>query len=304
VATYRDLPSIQTLRCFEAAARLGSFAAAAEELCMTQSAVNHQLRALADSVGQELFERQGNRMVLTVVGRSLAVETQRALDYLAQAYSVAAPETTDKSDGVHLALQSALVSNWLLPNFADLRSTVFGGGLRVSSIPDLSSNVPPDVDVVLIYGRGDMADILVEKVSEEIVFPVCSPDFLARHPDLTLETMNAHPLLLHSGATWNLWLEKAQLPISYPEKAIYFDDVTFTINGALLGYGIAMARGTLVRHHLAAGRLIAPFDLTVPGMFSYYLGWKSESVRRKHLVLRSKIYDSFAAARCAVKRIA
>lgn len=294
---YRDLPSIQTLRCFEAAARLGSFAAAADELCITQSAVSHQLRALADAIGQDLFERQGNRMVLTVVGRSLAVETQRALDYLAQAYSVAAPETGDGSANLHIAMQSALISNWLLPNLSDLRRSVFGCGLRVTTMADLSADVPPDVDVVLLYGAGDIPDMVVEKVCDEIVFPVCSPEFLAQNSSLTLETMNSHPLLLHSGATWNLWLEKAQLPITYPEKASYFDDVSFTIGGALLGHGIAMARGALVRHHLAAGRLIAPFALSVAGIFSYYIGWKSEAIRRKHLLLRSAIYDSLAAGR-------
>lgn len=297
---YRDLPSIQTLRCFEAAARLGSFAAAAEELCITQSAISHQLRALAENIGQELFERTGNRMVLTVVGRSLAVETQRALDYLSQAYSVAAPEVGETCKSLHIAMQSALVGNWLLPNFDELGVSAFECGLRVSTMPDLASVVPADADAVLIYGRGDIPDMIVEKVCDEVVFPVCSPEFFKANPDLTLDTMSNHPLLLHSGVTWNLWLEKAQLPISYPKRAIYFDDVMFTIQGALHGQGIAMARGALVAHHLAAGRLVAPFDLTVSGIFSYYLGWRSEAVRRKHLVLRSKIYDTLARTRTAM----
>ncbi len=72
--SYRSLPSIQALRCFETAARLGSFTLAADEMCITHSAISHQIRGLEEMIGQPLFVRQGNRMALTDVGRSLAIE--------------------------------------------------------------------------------------------------------------------------------------------------------------------------------------------------------------------------------------
>ncbi|MFC3580061.1 LysR substrate-binding domain-containing protein [Sphingomonas hylomeconis] len=291
--SYRSLPPLQTLRCFESAARLGSFTAAADELCVTQSAVSHQIRGLEETLGQQLFERVGNRMMLTSVGRSLAIETQRALDYLSQAYAVADPAERTGAEVLHFATQFAIVDHWLLPRMAQVRAATEGSGLRVTTLNDLSQLAPSNADVALVYGNGEMPDMIVEKVGDERIFPVCSPAFLARFPDLSPETMRRAPLLLHSGVTWNLWLEKAQLPISYPEQPIYFDDAAFTIRGAILGHGIAMARAALVQRYLADGTLVRPFALSVSGLFSYYLGWRSDAIRRRHLALRAQIFDGF-----------
>jgi hypothetical protein len=78
-------------------------------------------------------------------------------------------------------------------------------------------------------------------------------------------------LCFHSQATWNLWLERAGLEITYPRHAVLFDDVAHTIRSALAGHGIAMARSHLVQDYLDSGRLIKLFDLEVPGLFSFFL---------------------------------
>lgn len=278
---YRSLPSLQALRCFEAAARLGSFTLAAEEMCITHSAISHQIRGLEEAIGQPLFLRQGNRMALTGVGRTLAVETRRALDYLSQAYAVAHVEAVPRPETLNLAVQIGLMEHWLLPRLADFRQTLNGAGLRISSLSDLSEACADDVDIAFVYGTGDVPGMVSEKIAEEEVFPVCSPDFLARHPDLSLERMHEVPLLLHSRVTWNLWLEKADLPIVYPRQSVLLDDVALTVRGALAGQGIAMARSLLVRDYLRSGALVRLFDLSVPGVFSYYLAWRSKETRER-----------------------
>lgn len=291
IPTYRSLPSLQTLRCFEAAARHGSFTVAADELCITHSAVSHQIRSLEESIGQPLFERQGNRMALTNVGRSLAAETRRALDYLTQAYAVANVSAMAKADTLNLAAQIGIAEHWLLPRLTSFKECLGDIGLRLSSLPDLSEVCSDEVDVALVYGVGDVTGMIVEKVADEEVFPVCSPDFLKRNPDLTKERMNEVPLLLHSRVTWNLWLEKAGLPIAYPRHPFIFDDIALTIRGALAGQGIAVARALLVRDYLARGELVRPFDLAVPGIFSYYIAWRSDVVRERFAVIREWVFD-------------
>ncbi|SNT53624.1 regulatory helix-turn-helix protein, lysR family [Tardiphaga sp. OK246] len=278
-ASYRSLPSIQALRCFETTARLGSFTLAAEEMCITHSAISHQIRGLEEMIGQPLFVRQGNRMALTDVGRTLAIETRRALDYLSQAYSVAHVDTAARPQTLNLAAQTGLIEHWLLPRLANFRGALGDIGLRLSSLSDLSENCPDDVDMALVYGTGDVPGMISEKIKDEEVFPVCSPAFLAQHPDFSLQRMNEVPLLLHSRVTWNLWLEKADLPIVYPRQSILLDDIALTIRGALNGQGVAMARSLLVEDYLRRGELVRLFDLSVPGVFSYYLAWRSKGTK-------------------------
>ncbi|MCG5237955.1 LysR family transcriptional regulator [Xanthobacter oligotrophicus] len=281
-APYRSLPSLQTLRCFEAAARLGSFTSAAEEMCITHSAVSHQIRALEEAIGRPLFMRQGNRMALTVVGRTLAAETRRALDYLSQAYAVAHAQSVPRPVMLNLAVQVGLAEHFLLPRLHEFKQVLGPVVLRLASLPDLGEKCPDEADMALVYGTGDVPGMIVEKIADEEVFPVCSPTFLARYPGLCLEAMPELPLLLHSQVTWNLWLEKANLPILYPAQSTLMDDIALTICGALAGQGIAMARSLLVRDYLRTGKLVRLFDLSVPGIFSYHLACRTNEVRMRY----------------------
>ncbi|MDR6954832.1 LysR family glycine cleavage system transcriptional activator [Ancylobacter sp. 3268] len=279
---YRSLPSLQALRCFEAAGRLGSFSLAAEEMCITHSAISHQIRGLEEAIGQPLFLRQGNRMALTEIGRTLAAETRRALDYLSHAYAVAHETAVPRPAVLNLAMQIGLMEHWLMPRLSEFTRRLDGVGLRIRSLADLSEACPDDVEVALVYGTGDVPGMISEKIAEEEVFPVCSPDFLARHPSIRLERMHEAPLLLHSRVTWNLWLERAGLPIVYPRQSIMLDDVALTVRGALAGQGIAMARSLLVRDYLADGTLVRLFELSVPGIFSYHLACRSHEIRERY----------------------
>jgi LysR family glycine cleavage system transcriptional activator len=290
--SYRSLPSLQTLKCFEAAARLGSFTLAAEELCITHSAISHQIRGLEKAIGQPLFKRVGNRMVLTLAGNTLSVETRRALDYLNQAYSVANVANLAKRDRLVFTTQFAIMEHFLLPRLQNLRGVTGEMALQFQTVADLAEQCPEETDVAFLYGTGEVPGMLSEKVADEEVFPVCSPDFLKDNVDLSPETLSDHSLLLHSRVTWNLWLEKGSLPIRYPSNALLFDDVALTIRGALGGLGIAMVRSKLVQDYLHSGQLLRLFDRSVPGVFSYYLGWKDEQTRLRHSKLKDWIVRS------------
>ncbi|GGF82578.1 LysR family transcriptional regulator [Azorhizobium oxalatiphilum] len=295
-APYRALPSLQTLRCFEAAARLGSFSLAAEEICITHSAVSHQIRTLEEAIGQPLFTRRGNRMALTVTGRTLAAETRRALDYLSQAYAVAHADQVQRPEMLNLAVQTGIAEHWLLPRLNALKQVLGDVGLRITSLADLSEKCPEDTDLALVYGAGDVEGMVPEKMGSEIIYPVCSPDFLARHAGLTPEGMPDVPLLLHSQVTWNLWLEKAGLPITYPAHSTLLDDVALTVRGALLGQGIAMARSLLAQDYLARGELVRLFDLSVPAIFNYHIAWRTKLLRERFAAVHDWIAGELAAS--------
>jgi LysR family glycine cleavage system transcriptional activator len=295
MSTFRNLPSIQALRCLEAAARLGSFALAADELHLTQSAISHQIRALEGGTGQPLFHRVGNRVTLTTSGRVLAAETRRALDYLSRAYGVV-EAARGEGQTLTLAIQFAITEHWLIPRLSGLRASLGETQLGIVSLVDLVETPPEHADAAILYGTGDVPGMVVERIADEQVFPVCSPQFLKDNPDLSLADISRYPLLLHSQATWNLWLERAGLPITYPRDSILFDDVALTVRSALAGHGIAMARSHLVTNYLAAGRLVQPFDLSVPGIFSYFLAWRSEASRTRHDGFRRWVINQFSAS--------
>lgn len=290
--TFRNLPSLQALRCFEAAARHGSFALAAEELHITQSAISHQIRALEEGAGQALFQRVGNRITLTTGGRALAAETRRALDYLNRAFGVV-DVRRDRSATFILGTQIAITEHWLLQRLPEFTAALDGASLQIVSLIDLAEDVPDHVDAALLYGTGEVPGMLVESVADELVFPVCSPDFLVNFHPVEIARLPDLPLLLHSRTTWNLWLERAGLPISYPENSIFFDDVALTIRSALNGQGVAMARAHLVETYLRSGALIRLFDLAVPGIFSYSLAWRDEATKRKWARFREFILQEF-----------
>jgi LysR family glycine cleavage system transcriptional activator len=290
--SYRSLPSLQALRCFEAAARHGSFTLAADELCITHSAISHQIRGLEEMIGQPLFKRVGNRMILTLTGNTLSVETRRALDYLSQAYSVTNVANLTKRVSLVFTTQIAVMEHFLLSRVPELRTFLGDVSLTFQSIPDLAEQCSDETDIALIYGTGDMPGMISEKITDEEVFPVCSPGFKRENPRLSPETLSEHSLLLHSRVTWNLWLERASLPIRYPDDALLFDDIALTIRGALEGLGIAMVRSRLVQDYLKEGALVRLFDRSVPGVFSYYLGWKNEQTRLRHATLKDWIVRS------------
>jgi LysR family transcriptional regulator, glycine cleavage system transcriptional activator len=289
---FRTLPSLQALRCFEAAARHSSFALAAEELHITQSAISHQIRALEEGAGQALFHRVGNKLTLTTGGRALAAETRRALDYLNRAFGVVDPRRDDGATFI-LAAQVALTEHWLLPRLPDFTATLDGASLQIVSLIDLAEDPPDHADAALLYGTGDVPGMIVENLADELVFPVCSPEFLDRHRPIDLDSLLSMPLLLHSRTTWNLWLERAGLPIVYPRSSIFFDDVALTIRSALNGQGIAMARAHLAQPYLRTGRLVRLFDLAVPGIFSYHLAWRDEASRRRWSRFRTFVMGEF-----------
>jgi LysR family transcriptional regulator, glycine cleavage system transcriptional activator len=287
---FRNLPSLQALRCFEAAARLGSFALAAEELNITQSAISHQIRTLEIRSGQSLFHRVGNRITLTTSGHVLAAETRRALDYFSHAYGVVDPKAEGETSFT-LAAQFAITEHCIIPELSSLRACFPNIALKIISLTDLTETPPDNADAALVYGSGEVAGMVVERVADEEVFPVCSPGFQAHYPELSLETIAEAPLILHSQATWNLWLEKAGLPILYSKNSVFFDDVALTVRAALEGHGIAMARAALVRRYLHTGELVRLFEHSVPGIFGYFLAWRSSAIRSNCLPFRQWVID-------------
>ena len=278
----RRLPPLNALKAFEAAARHLSFTLAAEELHVTQAAVSHQVKSLEDHLGFPLFERKVRALGLTAQGAQYLPDVSRALDTIADATARLAPD--DPSSGVlTVSTAPSFLSRWLIPKMMDWQETHPEIELRVTSTVKLANFASDDVDVAIRYGRGDWPHLVAERLFSEETFPVCSPDYLKRNPSIREPKDLLNGTLIHIAIwsdSWQLWLRAAGVEGAETKKGLVFDTVDDALRAAAQGLGVALGRQQLVDDDLASGRLVQPFDISVPVDYAHYLVYPEGALNR------------------------
>lgn len=265
-------PSFTAVIAFEAAARYESFARAAVELNLTQSAISHAIRTLEARLGQSLFLRRGRRVMLTPRGAKLARRVRAGLSLMANAFS-------DEADPVdpHRVVIGAppdFTAQVLLPHLAAgdlLDSCEVRTTLSVSALNDGSA------DLIVAPGAGSWPDLASRRLGIDSVFPVASPQ-LARtrgFPDL-----GCLPLVENLAHPWRLWLAQVQNAHEPAVLGLVVDDWRLAIDAAKAGAGVCLARSSLAREDLAAGRLIRVGDAELTIGDGYHLLWDPRAKRR------------------------
>lgn len=269
---FEHLPPTQTLRAFEAAARLGNYTRAGEELSLTHSAISHQIRALEQRTGRKLFQREGRQMVLTDSGRLLAGEIRQALLMLDRALHIGKVEPLRAAQSLRVSVPPSFASAWLVPRLAAFHQQHPHINISLRSTHELSELDFSDADIAIWYGRAGQKNFRYERLLEEVIFPVCSPAFAASHPAITPQELPRHPLLrfAHHGG-WEPWFAAAGMQQGEPRSGPVYDDPMHLLDAAAADQGIALARSCLVQNHLASGRLVRLFDIAAPARGSYFL---------------------------------
>ncbi|WP_395646211.1 LysR substrate-binding domain-containing protein [Terricaulis sp.] len=268
------LPSLQTLRAFDAAGRLKSYSKAAEELGLTHGAVSHRIRELEERLGVTLFKRVGNTMVLTNEGQLLQVQVRQGLSLLEQAFHAPARPTTKKAlQHVVVTAVPSLASTWLFKRLAEYRHERpdVDVSLRVSEA--LSDYKKEGIDVGVRLGLGGWPGLNAAKMFDEALTPVCTPDYAERLNLKRPEDLKRATLLRNPWTPWSRWFRAAGLDWPEPATGPSFDDAPLLLRSTLEGQGIALGRHWLAVDELRAGKLIAPFDLSVRDDFAYWLVW-------------------------------
>lgn len=255
------LPPLNALRSFEAAARQLSFSKAAEELFVTPAAVSHQIKALEDWLEVDLFKRMNRAVMLTDEGQSYVVGVREALHLLSGATEKLMKQ--DASGALHVDTMPSFAARWLLPRLSRFRDEHPDIDVRLSASDHLTNFDRNDVDVVVRYGNGNYPGLHVEKLlTEDVLFPVCSPSLLTgKHPLRTPEDLQYHTLL-HDDMRidWDTWLAVAGVKNVDPNKGPSFNDSSMVLTAAMAGQGVALGRSTLAADDLIAGRLVRPFN--------------------------------------------
>lgn len=261
----RDLPPLHTLTAFEAAARLGSFQAAAEILHLTPSAVSHRIRLLEAFVGHDLFERRHRRVMLTEIGRRYLGAVRDALLRLDEAGAVL---RSGRGGPLRLSVAPALGSKWLVRCVAEYQELHPEIEFSLSTGTGLGPVLAGEVDLGLRYGEEEWPGLLAWKLFEERVFPVCSPVLAKRlqQPlDLDRVRLLRHPLL-----SWQRWFAAADLVRDEPSDGPYYEDALLMLEAAVAGHGVALMATTLAASYLKSGVLSRPFTVECPDR-SFYI---------------------------------
>ena len=268
----RRLPSLTALRTFECAARHAHFGRAAAELCVTDSAVSHQIRQLEEQLGMPLFVREGRQVSPTPAAQRLLQRVQQAFELILDACD----ELRDPGSQavVRVAVTAELAQKWLVSRLADFSARHPQITLHLHEQP-LEACVPgPEIDLAITYGTGpeDASGYFVRPLPTLQFFPVCSPGLFnqgaLKHPrDL------ARHCLLHDdqdGKTWTAWLTSHAGDIQ-PARHLYLAHAGLTLEAAAQGQGVAMGDNLTAAADLAAGRLVRPFSASVASLGQYAL---------------------------------
>lgn len=255
---------LSALRAFEAAARTGSFRAAASDLGLTPSAVSHAVRGLEETLGAALFLREGRSIRLTADGETLVQHVERAFGELRLgigAVSARGPQL--------LRLHSAptFAANWLAPRLRRMLEECVGLEVRISAGVDYTRFVADEFDADIVYGlpladlHGGAAQrgIVVLPLGTEVVTPLCAPALAAdiRSPRDLLR----QPLIESDNkrVRWPAWFAANGLPAPEP-RGPRFDRSFLSLSAAADGLGVALESLLLAERELASGRLVRPLE--------------------------------------------
>jgi LysR family transcriptional regulator, glycine cleavage system transcriptional activator len=285
------LPSMMSLRAFEAATRHLSFTRAAIELNLTQTAISHQIKNLEDFLKAKVFVRSGNMIALTEVGEEYLRSVRIAIGEL----SVATDRATDRSDENRLTVQclGLFAIKRLLPHLHDFRSQHPSISLKLRTMHLFENHFHHDFDVAIWHGSGDWTGMAAERLADEEIFPVCSPRLLKDSARLNLADDLKHHTIIRTASPilrdeWPFWLETANASEMRFQSEFTCDNMVTSHQAALEGLGVTLGRSSVVGPDLAAGRLIEPFAIRANSMFSYHVVWPaSSSVHRKVQLFKS-----------------
>jgi LysR family transcriptional regulator, glycine cleavage system transcriptional activator len=252
----RKLPPLGGLRAFEAAARQASFAAAAAELNVTPGAISQQVKALEAYLGEMLFERRPQSLVLTAAGRLYAAPLSDAFDAIAAATARLARGGTRTV--LTVAMPAVFAAGWLLPRLDRFRAAHPAIELRLRSSHREPEPGTEGVDAAIRHGRAGWGAASCVYLFNDALLPVCSPSYApARLPPLA-----GHTLLAAETApdVWSEWRD-AVGATDKPERQMVFGDDGLIMQAALNGLGVGLVDRHLAEERLREGRLVAATDL-------------------------------------------
>jgi LysR family glycine cleavage system transcriptional activator len=266
-------PPLNALRAFEAAARHLSLTKAAFELNVTPGALSHQIRGLEDHLGVKLFDRAVRSIALTAAGKALQPGLQTGFVHIREA--LASLARLNDARVLVVSTPPGLTSKWLAARLYRFSIAYPEIDVRVSSSLNNANFITDGVDAAVRNLPVDAAQdeaLEVEKLIDLSLAPVCSPAFVEKHGALTSPDMLKGLPLIHdeslaaraSVPTWADWFAAMGVKDADVSRGLRFSSADHALDATAEGAGVLLAFDALAYDDLRTGRLIMPFDLSLP----------------------------------------
>lgn len=278
------LPPLNALRSFEAAARLKSFSAAADELCVTPGAISRQIKNLETFLGLDLFERTAREAKLTTSGRQyLEIST-----LLFSQLHGATKQLLSRGERRPLRIWSSMTFSmrWLVPRLSSYHAARSGPDVILTTSLKPVDFRSGDIDIAIRYGTGsEWPDCTVIPLVKTDLVPVCSPK-LAESGRFRKPADLAGTTLLHSLVRiddWHRYFEAANVDSIDPYAGMRFESSILAYSAAEQNLGFALGQRALVRDDLRTGRLAAPVDFSIRSGGGFFLIYPENNDNEKEL---------------------
>jgi LysR family glycine cleavage system transcriptional activator len=273
-------PSLKAIKTFQIAAKHTSFAVAADELCITPSAVSHQIKTLETQLGLPLFSRSARALALTDAGAryleqidDLFVRLESVTEQLRARYG---------RNSVRLHVPAYFASEMLLPRLSEFSKLHAGIDLRIETQSAHGRAHAAEADISVVVGSGPWNGLVAHKMFAQTMVPACSPELLAERPVQRYEDLNDHTLLVHEARRddWDRWATAVGMKALQPAQIVRIDSMSAATRAAEKSIGIALLPAELSRRKFASGRLKRVFDDELVTQEDYTLLVRTEDENR------------------------
>src|SRR5271156_6709146 len=277
------LPSLKFLKTFQVAARLQSFKAAAAELCVTPSAISHQIKALEQQLGVSLFQRGVRTLTLTDAG---AHYLEHIDDIFSKLESVT--EQLQVRYGrtiIRLNVPPFFANELLLPRLASFSQAREETDIRIETSFSAPKSHPPEADLSIVVGSGPWEGLTVHELFAQSFIAACSPNFLLENPIDRYADLNGKTLLVHEERrdAWERWAIGLNIPPVKPNRLVRLDTMSAVVLAAEQGVGVALVPARLSADRFAAGDLVKLFAQELTTNESYVLLHRPQDGKREEL---------------------
>jgi LysR family glycine cleavage system transcriptional activator len=274
-------PSLKAIKTFQIAAKHSSFAVAADELCITPSAVSHQIKTLETQLGLPLFSRSARSLALTDAGSryleqidDLFTRLESVTEQLRARYG---------RNSVRLHVPAYFASEMLLPRLSEFSKLHDGIDLRIETQGTHGRTHAAEADISVVVGSGPWNNALIaHALFAQTMVPACSPELFLERPVRCYEDLNSHTLLVHEARRddWDRWATAVGMKSLQPVQIVRIDSMSAATRAAEKSIGIALLPAELSRRKFDSGRLIRVFDDELVTQEEYTLLVRSEDENR------------------------
>ncbi len=253
-------PSLKAIKTFQIAAKHSSFAVAADELCITPSAVSHQIKTLETQLGLPLFSRSARALALTDAGARYLEQ----IDDLFMRLDSVTEQLCARfgRSSVRLHVPAYFASEMLLPRLSEFSKLHDGIDLRIETQGVHGRTHAAEADISVVVGSGPWNGLVAHQLFAQTMVPACSPELFAEKPLRRYEDLNSHTLLVHEARRddWDRWAENVGMKSLQPAQIVRIDSMSAATRAAEKSIGIALLPAQLSRRKFASGRLKRVFD--------------------------------------------